>query len=43
MINSIEERLKDIGVRLPPEMNSLLLKLKEQNFGITDDENAQLS
>ncbi|CAG9535781.1 unnamed protein product [Cercopithifilaria johnstoni] len=39
VINLIKERLKDMGIRLTPEMNSLLLKSKEQNFGITDDKN----
>uniref|UniRef100_A0A1I8EI22 Uncharacterized protein n=1 Tax=Wuchereria bancrofti TaxID=6293 RepID=A0A1I8EI22_WUCBA len=39
MINLIEERLKGIGKGLTPEMNSLLLKLKEQDFGIINNEN----
>ncbi|VDO30021.1 unnamed protein product [Brugia timori] len=39
MINLIEERLNGIGKGLTPEMNSLLLKLKEQNFDIINNEN----
>uniref|UniRef100_A0A1I7VXB0 RAP domain-containing protein n=1 Tax=Loa loa TaxID=7209 RepID=A0A1I7VXB0_LOALO len=43
MITLVEERLKCIGVRLTPEMNSLLLKSKGQDSGITDDKNTPLS
>ncbi|KAK6108420.1 hypothetical protein QQG55_32025 [Brugia pahangi] len=39
MINLIEERLNGIGKGLTPEMNSLLLKLKEQDFDIINNEN----
>uniref|UniRef100_A0A158Q792 Leucine-rich PPR motif-containing protein, mitochondrial n=1 Tax=Elaeophora elaphi TaxID=1147741 RepID=A0A158Q792_9BILA len=34
VINVIEKRLKGIGIRLTPKIDSLLLKSKEQNFGV---------